>query len=368
MLARIEKLQRMVWHDRALLGADRVMFLAADEDSIAPVGMSNAAMKCAIMEQTDHGQLLAVYDETCAFATAVRRRGFPYFRIEPLSNNLFPITVPSLRKFGAYETVRNLLVSIPNPILFEALPVESDVYRVLMSEAENHHVLSRWERAALKTVGTYDQWLMDNFDQKRRKELKRLRNRFAEQGALVSQSLAAGEDLEPYLQDFLALEQAGWKGERHSSLADDAGLITALRKGLQAAHEKAALRFWRITFDGAPVAALFAIVDKGQAMLGKIAYDEAWSKFSPGVLIILDATQTLFADPAVDIADSNAIPGHPMIERLWRDRLTFTDVLIAPTGYPAWRFAWSKHAEQLRRDLRQRLKTYYYRVKGEQPS
>jgi hypothetical protein len=368
MLARIEKLQRLVWHERTLQGADRVMFLATDEDSIAPVGMSNAAMKCAIMEQSDKGKLLAVYDDTCAFATAVRRRGFPYFRIEPLSNKLFPITVPSLRKSGADETVRNLLVSIPSPILFEALPVESDVFRLFMSEAENMHVLSRWERAALKTVGTYEQWLMDNFDQKRRKELKRLRNRFAEQGTLVSQSLTVGDDLEPYLQDFLTLEQAGWKGERGSSLADEAGLITALRKGLHAAHEKGQLRFWRITFNGAPVAALFAIVDKGQAMLGKIAYDEAWSKYSPGVLIILDATETLFGDPTVDIADSNAIPGHPMIERIWRDRLSFIDVMIAPTGYPGWRFAWSRHAEQLRRDLRQRLKTYYYRVKGEQPS
>jgi hypothetical protein len=368
MLARVEKLQRTVWHDHPAQGAERAMLLAADEDAIVPLGMSTAAMKCAIVEQAPKGELLAIYDDTCAFTAAVRKRGFPFIRIEALRNDLFPITVPTLREFGARETVRHLLGSISQPLLLEAIPSDSELFKVLVSETPHVHVLSRWERAALKTNGSFDIWLSENFDHKRRKELKRLRNRFAEQGALVSQSLAPGEDIGPYLQDFLALEQRGWKGAQGTAVSDDTGLVDALRKGLHASHEKGALRFWRMTFNGAPVAALFAVVDKGQAMLGKIAYDEMWSKYSPGVLIILDATADLFADPSVEMADSNAIPGHPMIERIWRDRLAFADVMIAPTGMSAVRFAWSKNIEELRRGLRQKMKSVYYRVKGEQPS
>jgi hypothetical protein len=368
MLARVEKLQRTVWHDRPAEGAERAMLLAADEDTIAPLGMSTAAMKCAIVEQAHHGQLLAIYDDTCAFSAAVRQRGFPFLRIDPVANDLFPVTVPTLREFGAHETVRHLLASITQPILLEAIPSETELFKLLVSEAPHVHTLSRWERAALKTTGGFETWLSENFDHKRRKELKRLRNRFAEQGALVSQSLSPGEDFEPYLQDFLALEQRGWKGERGTSVSGNTGLVDALRIGLRASHEKVALRFWRITFNGAPVAALFAVVDKGHAMLGKIAYDETWSKYSPGVLIILDATADLFADPSVEMADSNAIPGHPMIERIWRDRLSFADIMIAPTGMSAARFAWSKNIEELRRGLRQKMKSVYYRVKGEQPS
>jgi hypothetical protein len=368
MLARVEKLQRTVWHDRTPQGADRAMLLAADEDTIAPLGMSTAVMKCAIVEQARSGELLAVYDDTCAFTAAVRKRGFPFIRIEALSNDLFPITVPTLREFGARETVRHLLGSISQPLLLEAIPSDSELFKVLVSEASHVHVLSRWERAALKTTGSFDIWLSENFDHKRRKELKRLRNRLSEQGTLVSKRLSPREDFEPFLQDFLALEQRGWKGARGTSVSDNTELVDVLRKGLRTSHEKGALRFWCITFNGAPVAAMFAVVDKGQAMLGKIAYDETWSKYSPGVLIILDATADLFGDPAVEIADSNAIPGHPMIERIWRDRLAFADIMIASTGMSAARFAWSKNIEELRRGLRQKMKSVYYRVKGEQPS
>jgi hypothetical protein len=368
MLAQVEKLQRTVWHNHPAQGAERAMLFAADEDAISPLGMATAAMKCAIVEQAHQGELLAIYDDTCAFTAAVRKRGFPFLRIEALGNDLFPITVPTLREFGARQTARHLLGSISQPLLLEAIPTETELFKVLVSEASHVHVISRWERAALKTTGNFDDWLAENFDHKRRKELKRLRNRFAEQGALVSQRLSPGEDLEPYLQDFLTLEQRGWKGERGTALSGNTGLVDALRKGLLASHEKGALKFWRITFDGAPVAALFAVVDKGQAMLGKIAYDETWSKYSPGVMIILDATADLFADSTVNMADSNAIPGHPMIERIWRDRLAFADIMIAPKGMSATRFAWSKNVEELRRDLRQKLKSVYYRVKGEQPS
>jgi hypothetical protein len=55
-------------------------------------------------------------------------------------------------------------------------------------------------------------------------------------------------------------------------------------------------------------------------------------------LLVLDATQAFFADPGVELVDSCAIPDHPMINRIWRDRIRIADVLVAPAHYPTWKF------------------------------
>ena len=188
-------------------------------------------------------------------------------------------------------------------------------------------------------VGSFDDWLALNFDQKRRKEFKRLRARLAETGNLSAHVLKPEEDLASYTAHFLALESGGWKGKRGSAVAKDANLAQALTSGLSAMHHSGKLRFWELRLDDQPIASLFAIVDGTEAALGKIAYDETFARFSPGVLIILEATQSLFAETGLTLADSNAAPGHPMIDRIWRDRISCIDVLIAGPNVPTRLFS-----------------------------
>ena len=79
---------------------------------------------------------------------------------------------------------------------------------------------------------------------------------------------------------------------------------------------------------------LFAMVTGTTAFLGKIAHDEAFDRYSPGVLLILEATRTLLARTDITSADSCAVPGHPMIDNIWRDRVPLADMLIAAPGTP----------------------------------
>jgi hypothetical protein len=65
-----------------------------------------------------------------------------------------------------------------------------------------------------------------------------------------------------------------------------------------------------------------------------MAHDEALNRFSPGQLLILEATRTLFEDEQILFADSCAIPDHPMIDHLWKDRLEVRDVLIGNPHKP----------------------------------
>jgi hypothetical protein len=46
------------------------------------------------------------------------------------------------------------------------------------------------------------------------------------------------------------------------------------------------------------------------------------------VQLTLELTRHLCADPAIRFADSTASPDHPMINPIWRARLTLGDVLV----------------------------------------
>ena len=84
----------------------------------------------------------------------------------------------------------------------------------------------------------------------------------------------------------------------------------------------------RLLVDARPIAAAVTLRSGATAWNWKIAYDEAFARFSPGVQLMLDVTEGLLGDPAIARVDSCATPDHPMIDHLWRERLVLADRLI----------------------------------------
>jgi CelD/BcsL family acetyltransferase involved in cellulose biosynthesis len=224
-------------------------------------------------------------------------------------------------------------------------------------------ILEPCERAALATGRDFDDWFNANFARKRRKEFRRLAARLAETGKVETVLRQRGEPLSPWIQDFLNLESAGWKGRRGTALACSSDSSRFLAESLDRLDERGELLFWRLTFDGRPIAMLFAMVTGTTAFLGKIAHDEAFDRYSPGVLLILEATRTLLARTDITSADSCAVPGHPMIDNIWRDRVPLADILIAAPGTPPPLFAAIAAAERIRRPLRATAKSLYHHLR-----
>ena len=273
----------------------------------------------------------------------LRKKRWPIAHYDTWATPLTPTGLPAAGLPPRIEDALALLESTESPILFRNLKVEHPVTQALLTAATHHKTIKTWARAGLNLAGSYDEWLMTNFDQKRRKELKRLRARLGEQGKLESVALEPNGNLEPFLQAFLMLEAKSWKGKRGTAVANDTQLQKGLAAGLHAMHGAGRVKFWQINFDGNPIASLFALVDDGEVTLGKIAHDDAFAKSSPGVLIILDATASLMGQPGLTLADSNAMPGHPMIDRIWRDRIDCMDVLLAGPSTSAQVFNFLSH-------------------------
>ena len=167
---------------------------------------------------------------------------------------------------------------------------------------------------------------------KKRKELKRLQMRLAELGSVQARSLEFGEDPGPWIDAFLALERAGWKGKAGSALACEPAKETFFREALAGAAAAGRLDMLRLDLDGRPIAMLVNFLTPPGSFSFKIAFDEDYARFSPGVLIQLENLHIL-ARPDIAWMDSCAAEDHPMIDSIWRERRAVVRVTVRLAGW-----------------------------------
>jgi CelD/BcsL family acetyltransferase involved in cellulose biosynthesis len=210
-------------------------------------------------------------------------------------------------------------------------PVHAALERVLAARARRHYIAASEARAMLAGETSAAAYCEAAMSAKKRKELRRQQSRLAEEGALAFERLEGDKGLSEWTAEFLALEAAGWKGEAGSALAsapDTLALFTAALAGAATAGrlERLALRL-----DGRAIAMLANFITVPGAYSYKTAYDEAYARFSPGMLLQLE-NLALLERPEVQWADSCAAEGHPMIERLWRGQRRMVSINIAIGG------------------------------------
>jgi hypothetical protein len=112
----------------------------------------------------------------------------------------------------------------------------------------------------------------------------------------------------------------------------------------------------RLALDGRAIATIVTLRSGDSAWCWKIAYDEAYSRSSPGVQLLLDVTDELLADASVARADSCATADHPMIDHIWRERLALSDRLMCVAKCDPTLFAHLCKMESLRRSAIDKLK------------
>ena len=177
----------------------------------------------------------------------------------------------------------------------------------------------REERAKLVAGKSPEVYFTEALSGKKRKELRRQLARLAEEGEVNFVRQADGESLGEWTDQFLALEAAGWKGKAGSALAQQAATEALFRQSLEGAAAQGRLERLTLTLDGRPIAMLANFITPPGAFSFKTTYDEAYSRFSPGVL--LQCENLLMLDRAdIKWTDSCAAEGHPMIDHIWRER------------------------------------------------
>lgn len=151
----------------------------------------------------------------------------------------------------------------------------------------------------------------------------------------------------------MALEDSGWKGARGTSLLADPSVTTFARAMTRLMARKGKISIESLEIDGKPVAMGVVLESNNRAYFWKLAYDEAFARYSPGVQLMLELSRRLSAREDVALVDFCARPGHAMIERLWPQRMSLADVFIpVGRGSSAPSFETAARREQARRALR----------------
>jgi CelD/BcsL family acetyltransferase involved in cellulose biosynthesis len=183
------------------------------------------------------------------------------------------------------------------------------------------------------------------------KEYRRQRRRLGEIGKLEFNSLLHGDGVDDWIMDFMRLEASGWKAREGTALQTNANQRAYVKEVVQNGFARGQALLHGLFLDGQPVAMLFSFRAGAGIFTFKIAYDETFAKYSPGVQVMLGVLGHLHHDSRFAWIDSCAESDHAMVNRLFRDRRTINTVLLS-TGRLAgdltvWAYPAGKWLKQL---------------------
>ncbi len=153
----------------------------------------------------------------------------------------------------------------------------------------------------------------------RRKRLRRQRRGLeGELGGAAATRDVAGDDLEEALGRFLTIERSGWKGDAGTALDCHPEESRFFRATMAAFAAEGRAQLWALQAGEVTVAGLCAVEDGGGVFHLKIAHDDAYRRFSPGMLLEVDVLEAF----------------HPAGRSAWIDSCTTADPSPSSLLYP----------------------------------
>ncbi len=243
--------------------------------------------------------------------------------------------------------------ALPSVVLLPKLAVEGPFVaaldRVQARRGASKTDFDLHRRALLMPGADRAGYLARALGAKHRKELPRRRRRLNELGVVTHDIAVEEPDILPALDCFFALEASGWKGRAGTAATQRDELREFFNAAITELAREGKARIDLMRLDGKPIAVTVAL-RSGDMMFGwKTAYDEAFAKYSPGALLMLDLSEAMLADESVVAMDSCAVANHPMIDHLWSERRAIADRLFAARPERRVTFAVARRLESLRR-------------------
>jgi CelD/BcsL family acetyltransferase involved in cellulose biosynthesis len=293
-----------------------------------------AGFRCVVV--WDNGVLGALFPMTLER----RYRGLPVAALRSWRHRNMLLSTPLVRRKGGAPhagCIRAFLESGVAPVVeFEHLPAGGPVYGALAEEASRAG--SPWfaSDAYARALLDRDRDPRAGFNSNLKNNLRRCEKRLGALGRLEPVRLAPDGDVAGWIAGFLRLEAAGWKGRAGSALAcreDDRRFAS---ETFAEAHRRGRLLVTGLDLDGKPIARHLLFTAGEGAYTFKIAYDEAYARYSPGILAEVDNVRQFIelgdARPGLRWIDSFTAPENVTTGRVWKDRLTVQRVAIGTRG------------------------------------
>jgi CelD/BcsL family acetyltransferase involved in cellulose biosynthesis len=204
------------------------------------------------------------------------------------------------------------------------------VHQALIDELQRRRwsfdVEARYSRAVLRHVGDGERYLIEALPGRRRKEYRRKVRKLTEHGKVVVSEQIGYDHPRHELEQFVRLEGLGWKGEQGTAFRHQPASLAFLQELVQSGYRAGRVRFLLMSVGGRVIAAKINLHTQDAVFAFKIAFDPEYGRFSPGVLLELEAVRRVGLDPTDTWVDSCAGADHPLFGHLWRERRTIENL------------------------------------------
>ena len=191
-------------------------------------------------------------------------------------------------------------------------------------------VLEDFQRAALKRrpdADYLDGWVKGKDRREVRRRARLLGKELGGSLELVDRCEAGGA-----IDEFLAIEASGWKGEAETALASNPTHADFFREVVRRFADRRAVNLSFLEAGGTSVAATCNLLAGGVDFCFKLAYDERFRRFAPGRDLTFKMIEHFHDDDELRMMDSCTSSDNDLCNQVWRDRRRIKSFAIATPG------------------------------------
>lgn len=251
-----------------------------------------------------------------------------------------PLGTPLIDREHVNQTIRDLLTAIVHPdldlpkvVVFPNLRLDGPFAKLLRAASITSNLplqeTNHEQRPMLNSELDADAYLTQSISKHHLRELNRQKRRLMDRGNLRYVLHRQNDQIRLALEDFLHLENKGWKGKKRTSLVAERRRAAFAREAINGLAEHDRVRIHALKLDNETIASLIVFVMGGQAYTWKTTFDEHYAAFSPGKLLMKDVTEWHLNDFNILSSDSCATFDHPIMSRFWKERSRMGTLVMA---------------------------------------
>lgn len=196
-------------------------------------------------------------------------------------------------KAGA-EALARAVIKRGLPIRFGPFPGDSLFVDALQSVAAGKAFVLSQPQPGLAYIRLDETWCEpeQHFNTGRKAELRRRRKKAQAHGDIAVEIISPGpHDVDALLDEVIAIEGSGWKGETGTSIASNKDALAFFRIYARLASEAGIFRLCFFRINGKAAAVTIAVECDGAFWQCKVGYDEAFKNCSPGTLLLIETVR-----------------------------------------------------------------------------
>ena len=189
------------------------------------------------------------------------------------------------------------VIKMGRPVLLSRLRCESPEVSVLQRAKNKGAFIIVRDSVGSPFLSLAAEWaeFEARMSSRHRYDLRRARKRAEEVGQVSYEIVSPGPDvLDHYLEELYQVEAAGWKGRNGTAMLFDERMKRFFRVYSRAACGLGTLRLCFLRLNDKPVAVMLAVEIFNRFWVLKIGYDEAFSRCSPGILLVHETIRHAF--------------------------------------------------------------------------